>query len=134
MPVNANPQEELTAKQSKALVGLLTLDTIKAAAEAAGVDETTVIRWMKDDPFRTAYRDARREIVNHAVVRLQGACSVAVNTLRSIAADEDKPAASRVTAARAILDASQRAVEIDDLGARVEALETVLKEQSNGKA
>jgi len=49
--------------------------------------------------------------------------SEAVETLRSVMADADAPASSRVAAARAMLDLGLKSVEIEDLVERVDALE-----------
>lgn len=119
----------MTAKHDKLLAALLQSGTIQQAAQSAGISEATALRYLKEETFAAAYREARREVVNHAVVTLQGACGEAVQTLRDVATDGSAPASSRVSAARAILDTSLRAVEIEDLGARVEALETLLKEK-----
>lgn len=123
----------MTAKTERFLAALLTSPTIEMAAKVAGISESTALRTLKDAEFATAYRDARREVVSHSLTALQAACGEAVTTLREVASDSEAPASSRVTAAKAILDISVRAVEIDDLAARVEAMEAVLKEQqANG--
>lgn len=119
----------MTAKHEKLLVALLACPTINIAAKSAGISEATALRYMKEPEFTVAYRDARREMVTHSLTALQGACGEAVDTLREIATDKDAPASSRVAAAKAILETSVRAVEIDDLAARVEAMEAVLKEK-----
>lgn len=113
----------MTAKNEKLLAALLVSPTIEKAAAAAGISEATALRYMKDAEFSAAYRDARREVVSHSITSLQAACSNAVATLRAVCDDTDAPASSRVTAAKAILETSMRAVEIDDLAARVEMLE-----------
>lgn len=113
-------------KQEKAVAALLSEKTIAGAASLAGVSEATLLRWLKEEGFATAYRTARREVVTHAVCRLQRASSEAVDTLCAVASDATAPASSRVAAARAILDASLRAIEIEDLGTRVEEMEARL--------
>lgn len=123
----------MTAKHDKLLAALLISPTIESAAKNAGISEATALRYLKEPDFVTAYRDARREVVSHSLTHLQAACGEAVATLRAVAADTEAPASSRVAAAKAILETSIRAVEIDDLAARVEAMEAALKEQqTNG--
>jgi DNA-binding MurR/RpiR family transcriptional regulator len=114
---------KLTPKQETAIAHLLSERTIAAAATASDISEATLLRWLKKPEFATAYRDARREVVTHAITGLQRSCSEAVATLLAIATNPEAPAAARVTAARTILDTSIRAVELEDLAARVEALE-----------
>lgn len=115
----------MTPKQEKLLAALLESPTIQAAAAVAGISEATALRYLKDADFSAAYRDARREVVSHSITSLQTACAHAVATLCAVCNDAEAPASSRVTAAKAILETSLRAVEIDDLGARVESLEAM---------
>lgn len=117
---------ELTAKQEKAVIALLTASTIEAAAKCANVSESTLLRWLKETNFSDAYRAARREVVTQSLAQIQQATGEAVETLLSVAKDTTAPASSRVSAARAILDTAVRGVELDDLAARVEALESRL--------
>lgn len=90
-----------------------------------------MFRWFQDDVFQTAYRQARSEVVRHAIALAQSACSEAVEVLRGIMSSNDSPATTRVSAAKAILDISIKAVEIDDLLARVERIEE--KIQNTGR-
>jgi len=55
--------QKLTSKQEALIAALLTEPTYAAAAAKAGVGETTLYRWLQLPPFRTAYRQARRELV-----------------------------------------------------------------------
>jgi hypothetical protein len=118
---------ELTGKQSKVLCALVSGANIESAAESAGINPVTIHRWMKESAFTQQYRAMRRDVVNQATATLQAACGDAVSTLRAIANDKDAPASSRVSAARAILDTSIKAIEIEDLAGRIEALENALE-------
>lgn len=116
---------ELTPTQEKVLAALLTSRTIEGAAKSAGIGEATLLRWLKKPEFATAYREARREVVTHSIMTLQKATAEAVETLRSVTTDTEAPAAARVSSAKVILDMSLKAVELEDLMARVEALEAL---------
>ncbi|POA51337.1 hypothetical protein, partial [Pseudomonas sp. GW531-R1] len=72
--------------------------------------------------FIDEYRAARREVVGHSITQLQRATGEAVEALRDVATDTNAPAGARVSAARAILDTSMKAVELEDLAARVDAM------------
>ena len=62
MPQNTTP-EKLTAQQERVLERLLTGETVTAAAEAEGVDRSTVHRWRREDlAFQAAYNQRRREL------------------------------------------------------------------------
>ncbi len=123
----AGKADVLTPQQQKACVALLTETTIAAAAKAAGVGERTLYRWLDDATFAEAYRAARRKAVTQAVARLQQLSSGAVAVLAQVAADKHAPAHSRVAAASKILDLAIKAVELEDVIKRVEALEQRLE-------
>jgi transposase-like protein len=123
---NSKAETGLTAKQQAAIVALLGQPTLKEAAQAAGINETTLWRWLQQPEFQTAYREARREAVRHAIVRLQQHASKAVDTLHDVMVDGGAAPQVRVSAARSILEYSMKAVEIEDLAARLEALEAKL--------
>ncbi len=115
--------DELTGKQSKVLALLVSGATIESAAKGGATNAATIHSWLKRPDFAAAYRAARRVVVAQATATLQAACSEAVSTLRAVSSDIDAPASSRVSAARTILELAYRAVEIDDVIARIEKLE-----------
>ena len=117
---------ELTHKQHKAIAALLSEATIASAAAKVGITESTLYRWLQDDTFNEAYRQARREAVGQAVARLQQLSSSAVFVLASVMADKATPPSTRVIAAKAIIEYALQAVQLEDLQARVEALEAVI--------
>lgn len=114
-------------KREQAIIALLSHSSIGQAAKTAGISEVTLWRWIKDQEFQQAYREAKRRVVDQAISRLQQVCGEAVETLREIMTDPEKPTSSRVTAARAILEMAVKAVEIDDLASRVEKLERTIE-------
>ena len=122
------PGEKLSRKQATFLSALLTAPTLAKAAHQAGIGDVTAWRWMKDEGFQTAYRAARRQVVQHAVVKVQRATGEAVATLRHVMRDAEAPASARVSAARAILETAIKAVELEDLEARIIALEAQVQE------
>jgi hypothetical protein len=126
---NIEPEDcgSLPAKQELALRAVISHPTLKDAAHAAGVSETTLWRYMQDAEFSRRLREARREAVNHAVIRLQRASGDAVTVLGDIMTNDSAPASARITAARAVLDYSMRAVETDELRARIEELEEFVR-------
>ena len=59
MATEAHP--ELDPKQEIALTALMNDPNIKRAAEAAGVGERTLHRWLDEPAFIAAFRRARRD-------------------------------------------------------------------------
>ncbi len=113
----------VTPKQEALIAALLAAPTIQAAAKAAGVPERTAHRWLHEEAFTTAYMRARRDALRQATARLTRASSAVVSVLLQIAADKDASAAARVTACRTVLEFAYRAEELEDLAARLDALE-----------
>lgn len=121
---------ELSAKQELALRAIISHPTLKEAALAAGVSDSTIWRYMQDEAFSKRLREARRDAVSHAVIRLQQASSDAVTVLHELMMKEDAPAVARITACRTVLDYSFRAAEMDELKVRVDELERfILRKQ-----
>ena len=122
--------QKLTRKQEAAISNLLAQPTIRAAANATGVGEVTLHRWLADPGFKTSYLEARREGVSHTIALLQRTSGAAVAALHAVMSDPEQPASARVSAARAVLELAIKGVELEDLAARLEALEA----KANGGA
>ena len=118
---------KLPRKRQQAIVALIEHSTMKEAARAIGIGEATIHRWLKNESFLVAYREAKRRVVDHAITCLQKATGEAVRVLQEILSDPDKPPSARVTAARTILDMAVKAVEMDDLTARLEEIERTIE-------
>ena len=113
----------ITPKQEKAILALLHEPTIPKAAKACGLGERTIHRWLTEPEFTAAYRRARREAFGHSIALAQQYAPLAVNTLIKAMTDPESPYHSRVTAASTLLKFGREGIELDDLAARVEALE-----------
>jgi hypothetical protein len=110
-------------RKESAVIGLLLEPSFEKAAARAGVSESTLWRWLRLPEFQEAYRSAKRESVSQAIGCLQRASSEAVEALRQIMNDIQAPATARVSAARSILEFALKGVELEDILARLEALE-----------
>ncbi|HPF44458.1 MAG TPA: hypothetical protein PKV15_07140 [Syntrophomonadaceae bacterium] len=126
--------EKQSRKQEIFIAFLLTEPNIREAAKKAGIGETTGFRWLQEPAFQDQYREARRMAVSQAISQIQQASTEAVQTLRTVMADEEAPPASRVSAAKAVLEMSLKAVELDDLGRRVEKLEESIQAKRGARA
>jgi hypothetical protein len=65
----------------------------------------------------------RRQAVGQAIALTQRYAPLAVPTLAQVMMDNDAPSSSKVAAATTILRFGREGIELDDLAARVEALE-----------
>ena len=133
MSANAVQKSDLTPKQEKAIGALLSESTMEEAAEAAGVNRATIFRWLQQEEFQTAYTQVRRESVKHAIARLQNRSSEAVEVLAEIMKDEMNAPSARVSAAKAIIEYSIKAVEVEDLAKRLAELEALFKLQAESE-
>lgn len=114
---------KLSRKKEQAIVALLEAPTVREAAERVSISPTTLYKWMSLPEFDRAYRQARREAMAVAIARLQRASSEAVRTLEEVMADVEATPASRVTAARAVLDLALKATEIEQIEERLTIIE-----------
>src|SRR5262249_35507797 len=119
----AEISRKLTRKQEEVIVALLSQRNVEEAARVTKVAPRTVYRWMKDPDFDAAYREAKRSAFSQSIARLHQMCSAAVSTLGKVMVDANTQASTRVRAADSILNHTTKAIEIEDIAARVAALE-----------
>lgn len=131
MTANETKEPKLSRKYEAFIAALLTEATIAEAAKKAGISEATALRWLKLPDVTSAYRTARREVVQHALATIQRATSEAVEALRRNL--NATTGAVQVSAARALLEYAVRAVELDDLAERVERIEEALESQGESQ-
>lgn len=132
MTANGQPQENgLRPRELLAIAALLSEPTIKRAADAIGLSEKTIRRYLAKPTFRDAYVKARREAFGSALQRLQEAAGIAVQALVEIAADEAAKPADRLRASNSILDFGIRGAELLAFSERLARLEE-RSEQNKG--
>lgn len=113
----------------EAIAALLIQRNVEEAAKSINITPKTLIRWMKVPEFQTAYREARRAAFSQSIARLQQGTSAAATTLLKIMLDQTSPPSTRVRAAECIMNHAAKAMELEDIGVRVAALEEATKEQ-----
>jgi hypothetical protein len=115
--------EKFGCKQKDAIVALLTQRNFEDAARTAGIGARTLLRWLKLPEFQNAYHQARREAFGQAVARLQQGTAAAATTLLKVMIDPGTPASVRVRAADSIFSHAAKAIEQEDIEARLSELE-----------
>ena len=113
----------LGRKQEEAIAALLTQRNVEEAARAAGIGTRTLLRWLNLPDFQTAFREARRAAFGQAIARLQQGTSAAATTLLKLLIDPNTPASVRARVADSIFNHAAKAIEIEDIDARVTELE-----------
>jgi hypothetical protein len=127
------PGGKFARKQEDAIAALLTQRNIEEAAKAAGIGANTLLRWLKVPEFQKAYRDARRAAFSQSIARLQQGTSAAASTLIKLLLDPNTPASVRARVADSIFNHASKAIEIEDIDARVTELERAAGTSQPGK-
>jgi len=120
-------------KTEEAIVALLTTRTTEEAARAVNVSTKTLLRWQKEPEFDAAYRAAKRAAFGQSIARLHYLSSAAVSTLGKVMLDATTPPATKVRAADSILDHTLKAIETEDIEARVGELERAMEANKAGR-
>jgi hypothetical protein len=114
---------ELTPRQERAIAALMTEQSILRAAQVAGVGERTLHKWLDSPRFSAEYRRVRREAFRQAISLCQRLSASAVATLAKILGDSKAPYSAKVAAAQVLLKFGREGIELEDLEARLAALE-----------
>ena len=114
-------------KKEAAIAALLSQRTFEDAARTAGISVSTLLRWQKDPEFDAAFRAARRAAYGQTTARLQQGSTAAATILMKVMLDLNTPASTRVRAAEIIVSHAAKAIEIEDIEARVSELERATK-------
>jgi len=117
----------------EAVAALLSQRNLEESAHAVGISTRTLLRWMKEPEFQAAYREARRAAYSQAVARLQQGTTAAATTLLKVMLDQGTPASVRIRAAECVMNHSSKAIEIEDVEARVSALERAAEGLAQGR-
>jgi Helix-turn-helix domain len=120
---------KLKPKQEEAILALLSNRTVEEAARSINIAPRTLYRWQQDPVFDAAVRKARRAGYGQAIARLQQASGIAVSVLIKVLADAVTPAAVKVRAVDIVLSHAAKAIEIEDVEARVAALELAAEQK-----
>ena len=121
---------KLRPKQEEAILALLTR-SVEDAARAVKIAPRTLYRWQQEPEFDKAYRKARRMAFGQGTARLQQASGAAVSSVLKIMVDQQTPASTKLRAADLVLTHGAKAIEIEDVEARVSELERAAEEAKN---
>ncbi len=113
----------MDAKKTQALAALIANPTIRDAAAAAGIDESTLRRYMKDGAFKAAYNRALDELLSDACRAAHNSLCAALEVLKGICLNTEETAQVRVSAARSLLDYALKLREATTVDERISALE-----------
>lgn len=105
---------------------------MEEAARAINVSTKTLLRWQKEPGFDAAYRAAKRAAFGQSIARMHHLSSAAVSTLGKVMLDAATPPSTRVRAADSILNHTIKAIETEDIEARLAELERSADQTKSG--
>jgi hypothetical protein len=88
-----------------------------------GIAPKTLLRWLQVPEFQAAFRAAKWAVYSQAIGRLHQMSTAAVSTLGKVMVDPSTPAAVKVRSADSILNHTTKAIETENLEARLTELE-----------
>ena len=118
----------LSPKQQLALDVLLASGDRARAAQAAGVNDRTLRKWMHEPAFLAALQTSQDATLDQVTADLVLAAGGAVALLAGTVDNKDAALGLRLQAARTLLDAALRWRELRGIERRLEALEQALNE------
>jgi precorrin-4 methylase len=120
-------------KKEAAAAALLTQRTVEDAAQSVGIGAATLRRWQKEPEFQAIYRAAKWAAYSQSVGRMHQMSTAAVSTLGKVMVDPSTPAAVKVRAADSILNHTVKAIETENLEARLTELERANDSAKDGR-
>jgi hypothetical protein len=119
-------------KKEAAIAALLTQRTAEDAARSIGIGPATLRRWQKDPEFQAALREAMKDAYRQTIGRMHHLSSAAVSMLGKVMMDPGTPPATKVRAADSLLNHTAKAIEIEDIDARLKELEQAAENNKGG--
>lgn len=116
----------LTANQRRALAALLASKSRAEASRRCGLGLRTLQDYEKIPEFAEALEKGRREALADAAHRIAAGYSETVDTLQEIVQNPATPDASRVAAARVLLEYGLKYAEMTDINKRLDRLEGMI--------
>ena len=110
-------------KKAAAIAAIFTTKNHSEAARAAGVDLSTLKRWLRLPEFQAEFLQARREILSQTNARIQCNSGALASLGFKLAADPATPASVRAHLVLGLLDRGNSSLELEDVLVRLAALE-----------
>ncbi len=112
------------ATRERAVLALLSEKTVTEAAKKAGVDESTLRRWLsQDEAFQAEYAAARNAAYQAGIYRAQALTGRAMDTLEALLDDEKHPNV-RLGAARTVAEIGIHQHDAETIMAKLDEIES----------
>jgi hypothetical protein len=119
--------EKFSRQREAAIAALLAASNLGEAAQSCRISVATLRRWRKEPKFAARYAEARAELLEFTINKLNAIGLDGVTALHRVAVDKTSPAGATVSAGRAILEVQLKAREVLDLTERLNKLEEALR-------
>jgi len=124
---NGRHSPRLSAKQRRFVAFLATTPTIRDAAKAADVGETTAWRWLRQPAIKAEIRARQDAMLAQVSAGIVADMSAARQALVAVLDDKGASAPAKVNAAGRLLDCGLRLFELGTLSDRVAEIERRLE-------
>ena len=114
--------ETLTRRQRAVLPYLIAAPSLEEGCRKARVSKTTVYTWLKEPGFQAELKRLRQTLVDEAFERLKAGLTQAVDKLLELLQAKGQ-LGIQLRAAQTLLDHGIKMMELQELEARLEALE-----------
>jgi len=114
------------------LAALLSNATVKATADATGLSESTIFKYLRDKDFKAKYEAAKLEMLEQSTSALQANIQKAVSAIVGIIEAENTPQQVRLNASDMLLRNSFRFTEQVEILRRLDRLEQARAEGEAG--
>ncbi len=127
MAVNGSANKDISSKQAKFVDALLVGSTVIIAAKTAGISPRTAARWKKDRVLLAEVQNRRREQFNETLDAFRSGLPTAMALVLETMKDKECGRAIRLRAAQIWIEHALQVRKIEDLEARLAALEERLE-------
>lgn len=117
------------SRREMAMAALISSPTVRDAAKASGISESSLWVYLQDPDFSQEYEDKKGAIVAVAAERLRSRLDSATETVHSIMTDDTAPPQVRISAARMFFEYAAKYTDLSDVQARIAALEAAQEER-----
>jgi len=121
--------QDVSAKQNAVIAALLCSGSVLAAAEKVGCSPRTIHRYLNDESFKIAYRQAKSQQLDGALNQMRAALSEAATGLIEIAKDVNATSSARVSAWCAVWNFTMKGNEQECIVDRLNELENNLERE-----
>ena len=130
--IGQEQEKPLTHRQQLAIAEILASPSLEEARRRVKAAKGTFYGWLKEQTFQGELTRQRQAVVDEAFNRLKAGLTQAVEKLLALLQAEEQPSI-QLRAAQALLDHGIKAVELQDLERRLEALASHISNQGGNR-